>query len=458
MSRQSSRRVKVAIDLTPMQPGGENGGAKRLVLTLLGEFSRRRSDQFEYLIITDEWNHDESLEFSSENITCLSRDEIFSGSIKTKRYSWNLGLIKLNFASIWGKFRHSIGKYIQKIELKLITLDLCLNSSEILFWKTLSRLIKLVSFYLSFMSELLCRSKVLQLEQGVELLFCPFSSPSFAEKDLPLVAVVYDLQHLDMPQFFSLRERANRSRFLEKLLNKGNQIICISNFTQESYIHYFKANPQQILSVPVCIHERLEHQSQQKVDSTLNKLGIGGKSYLFFPANFWPHKNHRTLLEAYKIYQDSHVNDAADLVFTGALKSGQKVIESLVSQLGLSSNIHFMGFLTESDLIAVWQGCQGLIFPSLYEGFGIPLLEAMWFKKPVACSRVGSLPEIGGDAVIYFDPTKPAEISQAMACITHNQVLIADLITRGTKQLKNFNQSAMADQYMDIFMSALDNR
>lgn len=457
MAMRSLKRIKVAIDLTPMRVGGENGGAKTLVLTLLNEFSRRKSDRFEYLIIADECNYNELFELQSENITCLLKSEIFLGKGRRGRRDYSLRSIGICLMNSWDKSRYFVRRFLQKVELELFSLELFCGSFEFVFSKFLFKLIKLIRLLFSFASGLLSQSKVLQEKQGVEILFCPFSSPTFAEKGLPLVAIVYDLQHLDIPEFFNQRERTNRTRFLKALLTQAVKIVCISSFTQQSYINYFKANSQQVLSIPVCIHERLKHQPQPQVIATLDTLGLGGKAYLFFPANFWPHKNHRVLLEAYQSYRDSCPADAVDLVFTGALESGRKEIEKLSEMLGLSNNIHFMGFLAEPELISIWQGCQGLVFPSLYEGFGIPLVEAMWFQKPIACSNVGSLPQVGGDAAVYFDPSKPSEISRAIARIAHDQVLVEELIVRGKRHLQKFSQSAMVEQYLDVFRAVLDN-
>lgn len=295
---------------------------------------------------------------------------------------------------------------------------------------------------------------VLRQKYKIDVLFCPFSAPTFAEPGLPLVAIAYDLQHLDLPFFFSDVERSHRSQFLANLLQKASFVICISEFTRQSFITHLKADAEQLISAPICIHERLIKPSSDFVSDTLNRLGLKDNQYLFFPANFWPHKNHRMLLAAYSIFRKKFPHLPLDLVFTGALEEPQKELRELVFNLGYRDNIHFLGFLSQEELTAIWQGSKGLIFPSLYEGFGIPLLEAMWFDKPIACSNIGSLPEVGGDAVIYFDPRKPESIADAIAALAQDDALTTQLRARAQRRLQGFSQRSMTEQYLEVFRTA----
>jgi glycosyltransferase involved in cell wall biosynthesis len=276
-----------------------------------------------------------------------------------------------------------------------------------------------------------------------------------AEEGLPLVAIAYDLQHLELPFFFATEERLHRTQFLNDLVDRANKIICISKFTQQSLLKYFPVRENQLTAVPICIHERFTSICHEDMVNVLRSLGLSEGNYIFFPANFWPHKNHRMLLAAYSIYRLSYPNNALDLVFTGALEEPQVELREMTSNLGCEANVHFLGFLDEKELIALWQGCKGLVFPSLYEGFGIPVLEAMWFDKPVACSAIGSLPEVGDDAVVYFDPRKPESIAEAIGKIAHNEDLTMDLLERSRQYIKGFSQEAMAEQYLAVFSDAL---
>jgi glycosyltransferase involved in cell wall biosynthesis len=182
--------------------------------------------------------------------------------------------------------------------------------------------------------------------------------------------------------------------------------------------------------------------------SHLRDLHIGVSPYLFYPANFWPHKNHHLLITAYGMYLSRNPGREMDLVFTGALDDARRDLQEKVRRMGLEQHVHFLGYLPDDQLTAVWKGCSFLIFPSLYEGFGIPVLEAMQFGKPVLCSNVTSLPEVAGDAALYFDPRKPAEIVHCLERIIGNGELSADLVNRGYERLSLFQSREMVTRYL----------
>ncbi|MEH1923357.1 glycosyltransferase family 4 protein [Nostoc sp.] len=393
--------LRIAIDLTPLRPGGENGGAKVLVLTLLKQFQKLAPHHY-FLLLTAPWNHLELAQYESKSMKRL----LVANLIDTPEKN------ELEFLS----------KLVQKIFTKI-----------------------------NFKFNNVIGSSSLLKENKINLLFCPFSAPTYAEKDIPLVAIAYDLQHLDYHFFFTAQERQHRTKFIVDLLNKSQKVICISDFTRQSFINHFKTPTDKLTVVPISIHERLVKLNESTVRKYLSSLGLAERKYAFYPANYWPHKNHRILLTAYGIYKKQFPNSFLDLVFTGALENEENQLKEAVELMGLSENVLFLGFLNEETLTAIWQGCQCLIFPSLYEGFGIPTLEAMKFGKPVLSSNTASLPEVGGDAVIYFDPRKPDEIASCLANISGNQLLVEQLINRGFQRLKLFDGKEMASQYLNIF-------
>ncbi|BAY31824.1 group 1 glycosyl transferase [Nostoc carneum NIES-2107] len=401
---QSSLRI--AIDLTPLRVGGENGGAKVLILTLIKQF-QKLAPHHHFLLLTAPWNHSEINQYETHNTECLLVPNLTEIPQQPKT--------------------RLLSKLIQKIRNKIsIKLIDSINQSTLL------------------------------KKHNINLLFCPFSAPTYAEKGIPLVAIAYDLQHLDYKFFFTPQEQQHRTKFIAELLRKSQKIICISDFTRQSFIKYFQAPPDKFAVIPISIHERLTKLNENIVKENLINLGLVKRKYIFYPANYWPHKNHRLLIAAYGIYK-KYLPDGLDLVFTGALENEQTQLKAAAKVMGLSENVKFLGYLNEEALTSVWQGCECLVFPSLYEGFGIPVLEGMAFGKPVLSSNAASLPEVGGDAVIYFDPRKPDEIASCLLKISSNPLLIEDLVNKGYKRLKLFDGQKMASQYLEILETAALN-
>ena len=293
--------------------------------------------------------------------------------------------------------------------------------------------------------------------RGVDLLFCPFTALTYAEPGIPIVSVIHDLQHRDYPEFFSTHEIDERDFFLTDVSRMGTAIICVSEYTRRAVIRHLKIRPEKTYTVHNCLQARLEKPDLARVSRQLEALGIPGRRYMFYPANFWPHKNHRMLLTAYGIFLSRNPDQEIDLVFTGAMDGFEQELKNAVSRMGLANRVHFLGFLPEDQLAAVWQGCAFLIFPSLYEGFGIPVLEAMSCGKPVLCSNVTSLPEVAGDAALYFDPRKPEDITRCIERILRDESLTAELISKGERRALNFQPDVMSHRYLEIFHSTLND-
>ncbi|MEO0968825.1 MAG: glycosyltransferase family 1 protein [Cyanobacteria bacterium J06639_18] len=402
-SNLPQRALQIAIDLTPLRPGGENGGAKVLVLSLLQQF-QKLSPKHEFIILTASWNHSELIKY------------------KTRNTSFKLVASQNTYPEVSVAKSGILFKVIIKIFNKIISkLNLTLN-----------------------------RTNHVLKNQNIDLLFCPFSAPTYAHISIPLVAIAYDLQHLDYPFFFSVAEKQHRTNFWHNSIDKSQKIICISDFTRQSFIQKLNVPKEKLDVVPICIQERLPELADSIVGKYLASLKLAGKKYAFYPANYWQHKNHRFLLAAYGVYKRQFPDDSLDLVFTGALEHEEHQLREAVERMGLGEKVHFLGFLGEEALTSVWQSCECLIFPSLYEGFGIPVLEAMRFGKPVLCSNVASLPEVAGDAALYFNPRKLDEIVSALGQVTTDKALVEQLVNKGYQRLKLFNQQEMARQYLEI--------
>jgi glycosyltransferase involved in cell wall biosynthesis len=402
----------IAVDMTPVLPGGENGGAKIFAVELLRSFQKTASEDH-FLILTASWNHEDLnvLDGSNMERLCVVTGKKPRQKSKTAQYP--------------GFLRRGLGK--------------------------MGRYLKRGVFRTNVTSARLLGSR------GVDLLFCPFTAPTYAEPGIPTVSVILDLQHRDLPQFFSPHEIGLRNSFMADVGQKTDHIVCISEYVRQAVIEYLDSSPERTHTINVCIQSRLSAPTVKSMDMHQSSLGIGLSPYIFYPANYWPHKNHRMLLTAYGMFLSYNPSSNIDLVFTGALEEPEKELKYAVKQMGLTERVHFLGFLLQEQLETVWHGCEFLIFPSLYEGFGIPVLEAMSIGKPVLCSNSTSLPEVAGDAALYFDPRKPGDIVRCLERVTKDRHLQNDLVRRGRVRVGRFGAETMTNKYLEIFQSALGN-
>jgi hypothetical protein len=237
------------------------------------------------------------------------------------------------------------------------------------------------------------------------------------------------------------------------MAHRADIIICNSNYTRQTLLTQFDhLNPNQIQVIPITVHTRLTPPLEAQTTNLPPQIS---RPFLFYPANFWPHKNHRMLLTAYNALLHQRPNLNLDLAFTGSPSEEAAQLKTAVAQMNLTDRVHFLDFLPDSKLAAVYQACKGLIYPSLYEGFGIPLLEAFTFNKPVLCSDVTSLPEVAGEAALYFNPRKPAEIIRAIETLLDDSALEATLLQEGQKRLAHYDPAHMVQQYKTCFDQAV---
>jgi glycosyltransferase involved in cell wall biosynthesis len=170
----------------------------------------------------------------------------------------------------------------------------------------------------------------------------------------------------------------------------------------------------------------------------LRSYGLEPGAYLFFPAHTWHHKNHRAAIDALRVLRDRHGMNRT-LVCTGGAREAQPAIEAQIVKSGMVGRVRFLGYCPERDLPALYRGAACLLFPSLFEGFGMPVLEAMASGCPVVCSNTTSLPEIAGEAALLVDPSDPEAIATAVHRVLTDPDLRAALIARGLRRAATFS-------------------
>jgi glycosyltransferase involved in cell wall biosynthesis len=176
--------------------------------------------------------------------------------------------------------------------------------------------------------------------------------------------------------------------------------------------------------------------------------------FILYPANFWKHKNHARLLEALRILREQR-GLAVDLVLTGFPVPNGSPVELIASRLGVAAQVHPLGHVKADDLRWLYGGARMLVFPSRFEGFGIPLLEAMACGCPIAAADATAIPEVVGDAALMFDPVSPAAIAEAIARLWSDADLRRELAARGRRRAELFSRRRMMDLHLAAFEQAV---
>jgi glycosyltransferase involved in cell wall biosynthesis len=258
--------------------------------------------------------------------------------------------------------------------------------------------------------------------------------------DLPSIYQPWDLQHLHYPEFFSREQFAAREVQYRAFCGQATFVCVQAEWTKSDVITQFGIEAEKIRVIPWgSVFDSYEMPSTKIRQATIEKFGFP-RSFFFYPAATWPHKNHEVILRALYILKTVH-GRAIDVYFTGASKEHRPVLDRLVEELGISKQVHFLGFLAPEELQVVFSTATAMVFPSKFEGFGLPILEAFHASLPVLSSDATTLPEVAQDAALYFDPDAPEELAKLMLTMLDMPELRQNLIRRGTDVLSRCSMS-----------------
>lgn len=305
----------------------------------------------------------------------------------------------------------------------------------------ITRIDRFINRVISFFS-----STAILKKNSIDLLFCPFSAPTCRENGVPTVSTILDIQHEFYPQFFSSEELSNRRNFYKKIVKGVEYIVGISDFSRTSFCEKYGYPTERSSTIYIAIQERFCNEDR----AILDKLNIANENYIVYPANFWEHKNHKLLLTAFGMYMSKESDSSRKLVLTGNALEQIDYYLKLIERLNLKNSVIITGYISDDELYSILKNARGLIYPSLFEGFGIPIVEAMQLHKLVACSSATSLPEIGCQSIHYFDPRKPDEICEAISYLFENDIS-KTIIDDYSLKLKDYSTERMAKEYIRVF-------
>jgi glycosyltransferase involved in cell wall biosynthesis len=265
-----------------------------------------------------------------------------------------------------------------------------------------------------------------------DLLYTPWGFSEFHRAGVPAVNLVADTLHRDWPGLLPPDEVRRREDWFQRMLPAATAIQCNSEFVARKLRVHFGVPAQKLFVVLNAI------QGDVVDAAARSPARPASQPYFFYPANDWPHKNHERLLRAYADYRSRAGAGAWDLVLSGHLGRPEAWLPG-IEKLGIAGSCRALGHLDRDAFADTFRNAGALVFPSLYEGFGIPVLEAMALGVPVACGNLASLPEVGGKAALYFDPRRTADIAGAMLRIGADPRLRAGLAAAGLARAGEFS-------------------
>lgn len=267
------------------------------------------------------------------------------------------------------------------------------------------------------------------------------------------ILTVHDLIGLVFPNQTSLAGRFYWGRWLPYAVQRADHIIAISEHTSYDVQRLLKVNSKKISIVYPSGHEAYSSLTSNDVFNSLKKrLGISD-SFILSVGTLEPRKNLRRVMEAHSLLRFRNPNYRAQLLIVGSHDFAKGKFFSSLSGFHKAGNsdIIITGFLNADELHALYHRAIALVCPSLYEGFGLPLLEAMGASCPVISSRLSALPEVGGDAAIYVNAEKIESIADAIETLFNEPQKRAELIAAGKSRINAFSWKKSAMQIFDVY-------
>jgi glycosyltransferase involved in cell wall biosynthesis len=269
----------------------------------------------------------------------------------------------------------------------------------------------------------------------------------------PTVVTIHDVIYLacreDLPSFVG---RMYYRAMMAAAVRRADRIITDSEYSKRDIQRFFKAEDDRL----DVIYPGIDQSIRKNVDSVKlcevkSRLGIVSP-YLIYTGIYKLRKNHAGLLQAFKTFVDR--GGDAQLVIAGPMEDGEEMLRGLARRLGVADRVVFTGFVEDGDLPVLYSGASVYACPSLYEGFGFTVLEAMACGVPVVCSRETSLPEVAGAAALYADARNPQEFGNALYQVFRDQSLCTMLVNKGTTNLQRFQWKHAAERTLAVYEKA----
>jgi glycosyltransferase involved in cell wall biosynthesis len=277
-----------------------------------------------------------------------------------------------------------------------------------------------------------------------------FSPDGFVPLKLkvPKVSIIHDVAFHRYPEYFTPRIRNFYKTWMPSYLEHTDHIITVSQFSKSELIAAYNISPEKISVVYNGVSSGFTSWLPESIQ-LFRDQHTKGKPYFFYLGAIHPRKNVVTLIHAFEQFKTMNPGDHL-LVIAGRASWDTTDVFKAIEQSKWKADIHLPGFIGGDQTKAWMSSAHALVYPSLYEGFGLPLVEAMASGVPVISSNASSLPEVGGDAALYFNPKDEEQLAHHMSSVSLNEKVREDMIMKGFVRIKDFSWERAAREVYEI--------
>lgn len=271
---------------------------------------------------------------------------------------------------------------------------------------------------------------------------------------VPVVVTVHDVSFLEHPEFFSAFRHHQLKLTVERTVHQAERVLTCSEFSRSAIAKAYGMDPRKIVVVPNAADPAFRPLDRQQAAKVVKEAFGIDAPFLFCLGNLQRRKNQLGLIRAFETLMTANPEFPHHLVFSGKQTPQSAEILAAARRSPHRDRIHFTGFVEDALRPWLYNACDVFVFPSYYEGFGIPLLEAMACGRPVACSKLTALPEVAGSSAIYFDPSSVTSMAQAISDILHNLDLCARLERSAIERAREFQWRRSAEIVLNAYREA----
>ena len=289
-----------------------------------------------------------------------------------------------------------------------------------------------------------------------DVLHVQFTGPLMCS--VPQVVSVHDVSFLEHPEYFHWERCMQLRMTVSRTVRQAARVLTGSEFARQSILRAYQVDPDKVVTVPIAANPIFRPLPRDRAKREVrDSLKIDGP-FILNVGDLQPRKNHLGLIRAFEDLVQAYPQIRQQLVFAGKDTWFAPQIREAAKNSRVADRIVFTGFIEDNLLLRLYNACDCFVFPSFYEGFGIPILEAMACGRAVACANTSSMPEVADGAGILFDPTSKSEIVRALADILLDAELRARLERLGLQRAPQFTWNRTAERTLEIYQDVAETK
>lgn len=283
------------------------------------------------------------------------------------------------------------------------------------------------------------------------LLHVQYTAPLFCS--IPVVASVHDVSFLEHPDYFTPFRALQLRYTVQRTVKSAARVITPSEFSKRRILGAYRLDEDKVVVLPNGVASAFRPMPRESAQRWVrSSFGIS-TPFILTVGDLQPRKNHVRLIRAFERLIRAHPQLPHQLVIVGKENWRASTVRATAKRSSVAERIHFTGFVSDEGLLQLYGGCDLFVYPSLYEGFGLPILEAMACGRAVACSNTSAMPEVADSAAILFDPTSEDEIALALRDLLLNPELRQRMERLGMQRAATFSWENTAAKTLDLYYS-----